>query len=421
MGKILIKNIKGLFQTGESLPQYKAGKQMDESDMINHAFLAIEGDRIVAYGSMEDWGGITDWRDLEVIDAEGRYVLPAFCDAHSHAVFAATREEEFEDRIKGLSYEEIALKGGGILNSARKLNLLSEDDLFDQALARINQLIQYGTGALEIKSGYGLTVDAELKMLRVIKRLKTASPLTIKATFLGAHAFPTEYKENHRGYIDLIKNQMLPAIHQEQLADYIDCFCERNYFSVAEMEELLEAGSQYGLTPKVHVNQFSVMGGVAAAVKHGARSVDHLEEMDDDDISALKGSHCIPTLLPGCSFFLSIPYGKARELMAADLPVALASDFNPGSSPSGNMQLLTSLACTKMRMTPIETLNAITINGAYAMGLESTHGTVTDGKQANMIITKQIGSLARIPYSFGDNLVEEVILNGQRMNFSAQL
>jgi imidazolonepropionase len=413
MSKILIKNIKGLFQAGEDLPMFKAGKEMDHSNMIENAFLAIEDDEIIAYGSMEDWGGITDWRDLEVIDADGKYVLPTFCDSHTHAVFAATREEEFEDRIKGLSYEEIALKGGGILNSARKLQAMSEDELFEQALERIHNLIPYGTGAIEIKSGYGLTVDAELKMLRVIKRLKAASPLTIKATFLGAHAFPIEFKEHHQGYIDLIINEMLPAINDEGLADYIDCFCERNYFSVEEMTELLMAGAKYSLTPKVHVNQFSLMGGVKAAVDFGARSVDHLEEMDHTDILALKDSGCMPTLLPGCSFFLSIPFGKARELMENDLPVALASDFNPGSAPSGNMQLLSSLACTKMKMTPIETLNAMTINTAYAMGLEKTHGTITIGKKANVMITKPISSLARIPYSFGENSIEQVILGGK--------
>ena len=413
MSKILIKNIKGLFQAGEDLPVFKAGKEMDNPNMIENAFLAIEDDIIVAYGSMEDWGGITDWRDLEVIDADGKYVLPTFCDSHTHAVFAATREEEFEDRIKGRSYEEIALKGGGILNSARKLQAMSEDELFEQALERIHNLIPYGTGAIEIKSGYGLTVDAELKMLRVIKRLKAASPLTIKATFLGAHAFPIEFKEYHQGYIDLIINEMLPAINGEGLADYIDCFCERNYFSVDEMTELLTAGAKYSLTPKVHVNQFSVMGGVKAAVDFGARSVDHLEEMNNADMLALKDSGCMPTLLPGCSFFLSIPFGKARELMENDLPVALASDFNPGSAPSGNMQLLSSLACTKMKMTPIETLNAMTINTAYAMGLEKTHGTITIGKKANVMITKPISSLARIPYSFGENSIEQVILGGK--------
>jgi imidazolonepropionase len=416
MGKILIKNIKGLFQVDDDLQKAKAGKAMDKSDLIENAFLAIENDIIVAHGKMSDWGGITDWRDLEVIDAEGKFVLPAFCDSHTHAIFADTREGEFEDRIKGLSYEEIALKGGGILNSAAKLQEMDEDQLFEDALQRIHSLIKYGTGAIEIKSGYGLTVDAELKMLRVIKRLKEASPMTIKATFLGAHAIPKEFKENRRGYIDLLINQMLPKIHAEQLADYIDCFCERNYFTVEEMNEILEAGAKYGLKPKVHVNQFSIMGGVKAAVDRGAKSVDHLEEMDNADIDALKGSACIPTLLPGCSFFLSIPYGKAREMMDNELPVALASDFNPGSAPSGNMQFLTSLACAKMKMTPIEALNAITINSADAMDLAATHGSISIGKKANILITKPMNNLARIPYSFGENNIETVYLNGKVFN-----
>jgi imidazolonepropionase len=417
MSKILIKNIKQLIQVGEELPKFKKGAEMEDLSVINNAFLAVEGDEIIAYGKMEDWGGITDWRDLHVIDADGKIVLPAFCDSHTHAVFAKTREEEFEDRIKGLSYEEIALKGGGILNSAKKLQAMSEDDLYSAAYDRLLEMAKYGTGSVEIKSGYGLTVDAEIKMLRVIKRLKETSPLAIKATFLGAHAFPQEYKENHRGYLDLIVNEMLPIIAKEKLADYIDCFCERNYYSLEEMEEVLVAGAKYGLTPKVHVNQFSVMGGVALAVKHGARSVDHLEELDATDIEALKGSECMPTLLPGCSFFLSIPFGKARDLIDNNLPVALATDYNPGSSPSGNMQLLTSFACTKMKMTPNETINATTINTAYAMGLENSYGTISLGKKANLVITKPIESVALIPYSFGQNSIETVILNGKLMQF----
>ncbi|HLW30476.1 MAG TPA: imidazolonepropionase [Brumimicrobium sp.] len=413
MAKILIKNIKGLFQAGENLPHYKKGEQMNHDNMIENAFLAIEDDEIIAYGKMEDWGGITDWRDLEVIDAEGKYVLPTFCDSHTHAVFAATRESEFEDRIKGLSYEEIALKGGGILNSAARLQEMDEDTLFEESLKRIHELAKYGTGAIEIKSGYGLSVEGELKMLRVIKRLKAASPMAIKATFLGAHAFPLAYKENHQGYIDLIINEMLPKIAEEDLADYIDCFCERNYFTVEQMNTLLEAGAKYNLIPKVHVNQFSIMGGVKAAVDHGALSIDHLEELDEEDIKALIGSDVMPTFLPGCSFFLSIPYGKARQVLAADLPLALASDFNPGSSPSGNMQLLTSIACAKMNMTPIETLNATTLNTAYAMGISNSHGSITIGKKASVMITHEISSLARIPYSFGENNIETVILNGK--------
>lgn len=409
MGKILIKNIKGLVQHGENLPKIRRGAEMKTLPILENAFLALEDGTIVAYGSMEDWGGITDWRDLEVIDAEGKYVLPAFCDSHTHTVFAKSREEEFVDRINGLSYEEIALKGGGILNSARKLAEMSEDELFEQAMERINRLKSYGTGALEIKSGYGLSVDAELKMLRVVKRLKQESGIAIKATFLGAHAFPVEYKENHRGYIDLIINEMIPKIGEEGLADYIDAFCERNYFSVDEMAEILEAGAKIGLRPKVHVNQFSALGGIKKAIELNALSVDHLEELADEDIEALKDSTCMPTILPSCSHFLSIPFGDARRLMDNNLPVALASDFNPGSTPSGNLQFVWSLACVKMKMTPEEALNALTINAAYAMDLSETHGTISVGKQTPILITKEIPSLAYIPYAFGDQHIERFI------------
>lgn len=409
MGKILIKNIKGLVQYGEDLPKVRRGKEMKELPILEDAFLALEDGVIVAYGPMSEWGGITDWRDLEVIDADGKYVLPAFCDPHTHTVFAKSREEEFVDRINGLSYEEIAIRGGGILNSARRLQEMSEEELFQNAMKRIDRLKSYGTGALEIKSGYGLTVDAELKMLRVIKRLKEESGIAIKATFLGAHAFPPEYKENHRGYIDLIINEMIPVIEKEGLADYIDIFCERNYFSVEEMDEILKAGIAIGLRPKVHVNQFSVMGGVKKAVELNALSVDHLEELGDEDIEALKGSDCMPTILPSCSHFLSIPFGDARKMMENDLPIALASDFNPGSTPSGNLGFVWSLACVKMKMTPEEALNALTINAAYAMDLSETHGTISLGKTTPIIITKEMPNLAYIPYSFGDQHVERLI------------
>ena len=409
MQKILIKNIKGLVQYGENLPKIRKGKEMKDLPILENAFLAIEDGVIVAYGKMEDWQGITDWRDLEVIDAEGKYVLPAFCDSHTHTVFAKSREEEFVDRINGLSYEEIALKGGGILNSARKLAEMSEDELFANAKERIERLKSYGTGALEIKSGYGLSVDAELKMLRVIKRLKQECDISIKATFLGAHAFPPEFKENHSGYIDLIINEMIPVIEKEKLADYIDVFCERNYFSVAEMEEILQAGIAIGLKPKVHVNQFTSIGGVRKAVELNALSVDHLEELQQDDIDALKGSRTMPTILPSCSHFLSIPFGDARLLMDNDLPVALASDFNPGSTPSGNLSFVWSLACVKMKMTPEEALNALTINAAFAMDLSATHGTISLGKKTPVLLTKKIPSLAYIPYSFGDQLVERIV------------
>ncbi len=409
MGKILIKNIKGLVQYGEDLPILRKGKEMQELPILENAFLALEDGVIVAYGAMEDWGGITDWRDLEVIDAEGKFVLPAFCDSHTHTVFAKSREEEFVDRINGLSYEEIAIRGGGIVNSASRLQEMSEDDLFENAKIRVERLMSYGTGALEIKSGYGLTVEAELKMLRVIKRLKNEMPIAIKATFLGAHAFPPEYKENHRGYIDLIINEMIPVIAKEQLADYIDVFCERNYFNVEEMAEILEAGIKIGLKPKVHVNQFSAMGGVKKAVELGALSVDHMEELSDEDITALKGSSTIPTILPSCSHFLSIPYGDARKMMENDLPVCLASDFNPGSTPSGNLGFVWSLACVKMKMTPEEALNALTLNAAYAMDLSESHGTITLGKRTPILITKEIPSLAYIPYAFGDQHIERIL------------
>lgn len=409
MAKVLIKNIHTLYQVGEDFPSFVAGSAMKTIPTISNAFLALEDGVIVAYGGMEDWEGITDWRGIEVIDAEGQSVLPAFCDPHTHTVFARTREEEFVDRINGLTYEEIALKGGGILNSARRLNELSEEELFQAALVRIEKMKANGTGALEIKSGYGLTVAAELKILRVIKRLKNEAGITIKATFLGAHAFPMEYKSNHQAYIDLIINEMLPVIAEEKLADFMDVFCERNYFSVEEMNQLLAAGKAIGLVPKVHVNQFSVLGGVQAAVNFGALSVDHLEESTDEDISALKGSGCMPTFLPGCSHFISIPYGNARKFMDEGLPVALASDYNPGTTPCDNLQQIFSLACVKMKMTPEEALNALTINAAYAMGISATHGTISLGKSTPIILTKSIENLAYIPYAFGENHVDRMI------------
>lgn len=410
MKKILIKNIKGLVQAGEEIPAIRRGAEMQELPLIEDAFLALEDGEIVAYGPMSDWQGVTDWRDLEVIDASGRFVLPAFVDAHTHTVFAKSREEEFVDRINGLSYEEIALRGGGILNSAARLNELSEDELFASAKLRVERLMSYGTGALEIKSGYGLTVDAELKMLRVIKRLKETMPITIKATFLGAHAFPKEFKENHRGYLDQIIQEMLPVIAKEGLADYIDVFCERNYYSVEEMEEVLQAGKQYGLRAKVHVNQFSALGGVRRAVELGAISVDHMEELTEDDLEALKGSSTIPTILPSCSHFLSIPFGDARRMMNSGLPVALASDFNPGSTPSGNLGFVWSLACVKMKMTPEEALNALTVNAAAALELSDTHGKIALGRKSPIVITKEIPSLAYIPYAFGDQHVDRLLV-----------
>lgn len=409
MSKILIKNIKALVQVGENHPNRVCGSDMAQLPMLENAYLAIEDNIIVDYGTMEDWGGITDWRGVEVIDAEGKYVLPAFVDSHTHLVFARYREEEFVDRIKGLTYEEIAAKGGGILNSAKRLSELSEDELLDAAMKRLKLVNSYGTAAIEIKSGYGLSVEAELKILRVIKRIKESVSFPVKATFLGAHAFPKEYKENHRGYIDLIINDMLPKIAEEKLADYIDVFCERNYFSLEEMEEILLAGKKYGLIPKVHVNQFSIMGGVKKAIELGALSVDHLEEISDEDIEALKNSECMPTLLPSCSHFISIPFADARKMISAGLPISLASDFNPGTTPTGNLQVVMSLACIKMKLTPEEAINALTINAAYALGLSETHGSISLGKSGNVIITKEIPSLAYMPYAFGDNHIEQTI------------
>jgi imidazolonepropionase len=410
MSKILIKNIKGLVQAGEQIPSVRKGADMNQLDIIPNAYLALEDGEVIAYGPMAEWEGIIDWRGVEIVDADGCFVLPAFIDSHTHTVFAKTREEEFVDRIHGLSYEEIAAKGGGILNSARKLSELSEDDLFHAAKIRIETIIQTGTGALEIKSGYGLSLEGELKMLRVIKRLKECMPIAIKATFLGAHAFPAEFKENKRAYIDLIIDKMLPAIHKEHLADYIDVFCERNYFSVLEMEEVLKAGIALGLKPKVHVNQFSILGGVQKAVELGAISVDHLEEIDENDIQALKKSNTIPTLLPGCSHFLSIPFGDARRIISAGLPLALASDFNPGSSPNYDLMTILSLACIKQKITPEEGINALTINAAAALELSDSHGKIALGRKSPIMLTKEIPSLAYLAYAFGEQHVQRIFL-----------
>ncbi|MNX92269.1 Imidazolonepropionase [compost metagenome] len=328
-------------------------------------------------------------------------------------MYAGNRVQEFVDRINGLSYEEIANRGGGILNSAKKLNETSEDEIYDQSKARLEEVMLQGTGAVEIKSGYGLTVEGELKMLRVIKKLKENYPVAIKATFLGAHAFPTEFKENHSGYIDTLINEMLPKIAEEKLADYIDAFLETGYFSVEETERIMEAGKKYGLPAKIHVNQFTAINGIAACVKHGALSVDHLEIVTDEDIEVLKNSDTMPVALPSCSYFISIPYTPARKMIQAGLPLALATDFNPGTTPSGNMNFVVATACIKMKMTPEEAINAATINGAYAMGLSKTHGSITVGKHANLIITKPITSFYQLPYAFGTDLIDQVVIEGK--------
>ena len=413
MSKLLIKNIKELVQVETSPKEKVVGGDMKNLPSIKDAWLAIENDFIVEFGVMSDFPEITDWVDLEIIDADGQMVFPSFCDSHTHIVYAASREEEFVDRINGLTYEEIAKKGGGILNSAKKLQNTSEEDLFDSAWSRLEEIKKTGTGAVEIKSGYGLSVEGELKMLRVIKKLKEKSELTIKANFLGAHAIPTEYKENRKEYIDLIINEMIPVIESEGLSDYIDVFCETNYYTPDETDTILQAGIAAGLTPKIHVNQFTSIGGIQAGIKNNALSVDHLEVMEEKDIQDLIKSNVMPTLLPSCSFFLGIPYAPARRLIDSGLPVALATDFNPGSTPSGNIPFVLSLACINYKMTPEEAINASTINGAYAMGLSETHGSVAVGKKANLFITREIPSYAYLPYSFGSNNIETTIINGK--------
>ncbi len=415
MHKLLVKNIKALVQVRENITIPLCGKAMAELPVIENAWLAVEDGKIVGYGEMADWEGISDWRDLTVIDAENKYVLPAYCDSHTHLVFAATREEEFVDRIKGLTYEEIAQKGGGILNSAKKLAATSEEELLKSTLKRLNEISLQGTGSVEIKSGYGLSVDAELKMLRVIKKLKEQTNVIIKSTFLGAHAIPKEYKENRQQYIDLIIHEMLPQVAEENLADYVDVFTETNYFNIIETEHILDAALQYGLKPKIHVNQFTSIGGVEVAVARKAVSVDHLEVMEKHDFTALEQHNTMATVLPSCSFFINIPYAPAREIIDRNIPLVLATDYNPGSTPSGNMNFVQSLACIKMNLLPEEALNAATINGAFAMEIDELAGSITVGKQANFIITKEIPSLYYLPYAFGSNVIDRVFLQGEEV------
>lgn len=410
MSKILIQNIGSLIQINELNLSVKKGAEMNILPEIINAYLVIEEDVIISYGEMSDCPSVDGF---EVIDATGKIVLPAWCDSHTHLVYAGDRSQEFEDRINGLSYEEIANRGGGILNSAKRLAIASEEELYRDAFHRLNEIMALGTGAVEIKSGYGLNVEAELKMLRVIKKLKQNHPITIKSTFLGAHAFPEEFATNHDGYIDLIVNDMIPKVAKEELAEFIDIFCEKGYFSVEHTNRVLEAGQKHGLIPKTHVNQFNAIGGIKASVEHNALSVDHLEVMDELDYPFLENSDTIPTLLPSCSYFLSIPYGPAREMINKNLPVALATDFNPGSTPSGNMNFVVSTACIKMKMTPQESINAATINGAYALNLSNQLGSISVGKKANLIITNPMKSVAFIPYYFGVNPVDKVILNGK--------
>jgi imidazolonepropionase len=406
----LITNIKELLQVRETSVSKVSGAEMAVLPTIKNAFLILKDNLIADFGPMEN---LPEINADKIIDATGRIVLPSWCDSHTHIVYAGNREQEFVDRINGFSYEEIANRGGGILNSAKKLNETSEEEIYEQSKLRLEEVMHLGTGAAEIKSGYGLTIEGELKMLRVIKKLADNYPISIKATFLGAHAFPLHYKENKAGYIDEIITKMLPEIAQNNLADYIDVFCETGYFSVEETEKIMQAGIEFGLKPKIHVNQFNSIGGIQVGIKFKALSVDHLEIMNPEDIEALKGTETMPVALPSCSYFLSIPYTPAREMIQAGLPLALATDFNPGSTPSGNMNFVVATACIKMKMTPEEAINAATINGAYAMGISETHGSITKGKKANLILTKPISSYYQIPYAFGSNLIESVFVEGK--------
>lgn len=406
----LILNIKQLLQTHESNIIILKGEEMKTLSMIENAYVYIDHDTIIEYGKMEDY------RPIEadnVIDATGKIVLPSWCDSHTHVVYAGDRTSEFVDRINGLSYEEIANKGGGILNSAKVLQDTSEDELYDQSIKRLNELIAMGTGAVEIKTGYGLTVEAELKMLRVIKRIKQESLAVIIPTLLAAHAIPAQFKSKKQNYIKLITEKLIPEAADLNIAHFIDVFCEEGYFDIEDTEAILKAGKAFNLQPKIHVNQFNILGGIALGVKHNALSVDHLEELNDKDIEALKGSDTIPVALPGCSYFLSIPYTQARKIIDAGLPLAIATDYNPGSAPSGNMNFIVSSACVKLKMTPEEAINAATVNGAYAMGISNMYGSITRGKKANLLITKPMNHYSEIPYAFAHNPIEQVIINGQ--------
>lgn len=410
--KILIENIKTAVGVNPTPQDTLAGQEMSVLPTLDHAWISIENGLISGIGTMKE--GMPAKASFDkVINAERRFVFPSWCDSHTHIVYAGSREGEFVDRIKGLSYEEIARRGGGILNSAERLNKTSEDELFESAMHRLNEITGYGTGAVEIKSGYGLSVEGELKMLRVIKKLKQHSPLTIKANFLGAHAMPAIYKQNRQEYVDLIIKEMLPVIAKEQLADYCDVFCDRGFYTIEETDAILKAGAKYGLQPKIHANELDYSGGIQVGVKNNALSVDHLEFTGDAEIECLLKSKTMPTLLPSTAFFLGLHYPPARKMIDAGLPIALATDYNPGSSPSGKMSFILSLACVKMKMLPEEAINAATVNSAYAMGVNGTHGTLTVGKTASLFITKPIPSYNFVPYSFGSDLVETIIVNGK--------
>ena len=413
--KLLITNIRELYQVEEAPRSMVCGRDMAFLPSIKDAYLLMEDERISAFGEMLSLSPnlVAD----KIIDATGKIVLPAFCDSHTHIVYAGSREQEFIDKINGLSYEEIARRGGGILNSAKQLHEATEDQLYAEALVRVNEMIRMGTGAAEIKSGYGLNTEDELKMLRVIKRLRETTPLTIRATFLGAHAVPAAYKGRQSDYVDLIVNEMIPAVANEGLADFVDCFCDKGFFTCEETERIMEAGARYGLRSKIHANELALSGGIQIGVKHKALSVDHLEFTGDAEIEALKGSSTMPTLLPGAAFFLGMNYAPVRKMIDSGLPIALASDYNPGSSPSGSMKFILSLATIKMKVTPEEAINAATINSAYAMGLNDTHGSVCIGKRANVLITKEIPSIYYLPYAYTSDLIDTVILGGKVVCF----
>ena len=412
---MLITNIKGLVGIHPKEKLSLRGSEMANLPILENAWLLLEDGLIKDFGLMSEIPSHISHLSAQ-ISAEGRFVFPSWCDSHTHIVFAAPREEEFVMKIAGKTYEDIAAAGGGILNSARKLQLATEDELFASASSRLSDMIEQGTGAVEIKSGYGLTLESELKMLRVIKRLKEVFPIPIKATLLAAHAYPAAFKNNHQGYIDLIINEMLPAVAEENLADYIDVFCEKGFFSVEETAQILSAAAKYGLKPKIHANQLSVSGGVQIGIKHDAISVDHLEETDEEVLKSFSQSETIATLLPSCSFYLGIPFANARGLISANAKVALATDYNPGSTPSGNMNFVISLACIKLKMLPEEAINAATLNGAAAMEISHQMGSIAIGKKANLFITKSMPSLAFLPYSFGQSQIETVILNGEIYN-----
>ena len=416
---ILISNIKKLVQVEENSVKWVAGANMDKLDTIDNAFLLLRNEIIEDFGKMSELSqkySKNQLKEYKVIDAKGKMVFPSFADSHTHLVYAGSREIEYVDKIKGLSYEEIAKRGGGILNSAKLLAETSEEELYNQSLPRINEIIGLGTGAVEIKSGYGLSTESELKMLRVIRRLKENTDIEIKSNFLGAHSIPAEYRGNQQKYVDLVINEMMPQVAAENLADYVDVFCDKGFFTVDETDKILNAATKYGLRPKIHANELDYSGGIQVGVKHNALSVDHLEFVGDAEIDSLLSSETMPTVLPGAAFFLNMVYSPVRKMIDAGLPVALASDFNPGSSPSGNMKLIMSMGCINYKMTPNEVINATTINTAYAMGLQDKLGSIARGKLANVYITKKIPSIEFMPYAYGSDLIEKVILRGEEVD-----